>query len=65
MKKMIDMTDIGFKRAMTKIQKTDGLIKATAKALRCKPEDILERTQKLLNDIEELEVKIQEVKEKL
>lgn len=65
MKKITEMTDIGFKRTINKMQKTDALIKEAAKALRCKPEEILERTQKLLTDIEELEAKIQEVKDKL
>ena len=65
MKKLVDMTDIGYKRTMTKIQKRDDIIREAAKILKCKPEDILERTKKLIDDIEELEVKIKEVKDKL
>lgn len=65
MKKLTEMTDIGFKRAMTKIQRQEDLVKKTAKILRCKPEDILERMQKLFADIEKLEADIQKVKDKI
>lgn len=65
MKKLTEMTDIGFKRTMTKIQKTDELVRETARNLRCNPDQIVERIQTLLDDVESKKVEIQELKDKL
>ena len=64
-KKFSEMTDIGFKRTLTKMRKTDDLVKETAKVLRCAPEDILERIQAVNSDIEKLKEEIQKLKNKL
>ena len=65
MKKLAEMTDIGFKRTMTKIQKTDELVQETAKNLRCNSDEIIERIQTLLDDIEAKKIELQELKDKL
>ncbi len=65
MKKLTEMTDIGFKRVLTKMQKTDALVKEAALVLRCKPEDVLERIQAVQGDIEKLKEEIQKIKDQL
>lgn len=64
MKKLTEMTDIGFKRTMTKIEKIDSLLEEAALKLKCKPNEVLERVQTLLNDIEEKKVELQKLKDK-
>ena len=65
MKNLPEMTDIGFKRTMTRIQKTDELINDVTKKLRCKPEEVLDRIETLIRDIEDRKKEMQKLNDSL